>query len=59
VIKFVDYGEAPTNPAQRLQVIQKMWAHAQYCFSGDSTLEATQHAIEDVVKVSECVLSPY
>jgi hypothetical protein len=49
VIKFVDYNEPPADPAQRLQVIQKMWAHSQYCYSGDCTLEATELAISNVL----------
>ena len=48
VIKLVDYDKPPGDPAQRLQVIQQMWAHAQYCMSGDSTVEATKHAIAEV-----------
>ena len=26
-----------------------MWAHSQYCFSGDCTLEATEDAIQNVL----------
>ncbi|KAJ1482812.1 hypothetical protein T484DRAFT_1802869 [Baffinella frigidus] len=62
VLKLVDYGKPPTDEHERLKVIQRMWAHAQYCIgviqrmwahaqycmSGDCTLEATAHAIKEV-----------
>jgi len=51
VIKFVDYDKPPSDAAERLLVIQQMWAHSQYCMSGDCTLEATEDAIKDVMEV--------
>ena len=39
------------NEHERLKVLQRMWAHAQYCMSGDCTLEATAAAIEEVAAI--------
>lgn len=47
-LPLVDYGHPPPNRAERLKVLNKMVAHAQYCFSGDSTLEATARAVSEV-----------
>lgn len=47
---FVDYGEAPKNDKERLQVLSKMYAHTQYCMSGDTTLEALKRALPEVQK---------
>jgi len=45
---FVDYGEAPQNDKDRLQVLSKMYAHTQYCMSGDTTLEALQRVVPEI-----------
>jgi hypothetical protein len=47
-IPLVDYGAPPRDRKERLQVVLRMVAHAQFCLSGDSTLEATDAAIEEV-----------
>jgi hypothetical protein len=39
-VPLVDYGRPPANRKERLKVLQRMHAHAQYCQSGDSTLAA-------------------
>ncbi|XP_034940681.1 von Willebrand factor A domain-containing protein 8 [Chelonus insularis] len=49
-ILFVDCNQPPTDNKQRLEVIKTMYAHAQYCLSGDHTLEATEHAITSLAK---------
>jgi len=49
-ISFVEYGKQPKNDKERLQVLSKMYAHTQYCMSGDTTLEALQRATLDIVK---------
>ncbi|KAI9138938.1 AAA domain-containing protein [Paraphysoderma sedebokerense] len=59
-IPFVKAGAPPTNEKERLKgkflfrssinVLQQMVAHSQFCFSGDTTIQATRTAIEDVAK---------
>ncbi|CAK9810181.1 von Willebrand factor A domain-containing protein 8 [Anthophora quadrimaculata] len=44
-IPFVKHTQPPKDNKGRLEVIQTMHAHSQFCLSGDNTLEATQHAI--------------
>lgn len=51
-IKFVDYGPKPTNRKQRLSILHQMSAHAQFCQSGDNTVEATARAIRDVASLT-------
>ncbi|VEU39285.1 unnamed protein product [Pseudo-nitzschia multistriata] len=45
---FVDWSLPPKNKQQRLQILQTMLAHSQYCMSGDFTLEAMRKAIDEV-----------
>ena len=47
-IPFVDWAAPPNNEKDRLQILQTMLAHSQYCMSGDHTLEAMREAIEAV-----------
>ena len=47
-VQLVDYGAPPANRHERLKVLQRMWAHAQFCMSGDHTLEAAELAVADV-----------
>jgi hypothetical protein len=47
-IQLVDFGQPPKNEHERMQVLQEMLAHSQYCQSGDFTLEAMGRAIVDV-----------
>ncbi|XP_067943521.1 von Willebrand factor A domain-containing protein 8-like [Watersipora subatra] len=42
--------DPPKNNKQRLQVLQTMHAHSQFCLSGDFTLKATRAAIEEISK---------
>ncbi|TPX69344.1 hypothetical protein SpCBS45565_g02584 [Spizellomyces sp. 'palustris'] len=49
-IEFVLPGKPPKDEMERLKVLQTMSAHSQYCFSGDTTLKATERAVKDVVK---------
>lgn len=46
---FVDYGAPPKDSTERLQVIQRMAAHTQYCQSGDTTVEAAAAAVDEVL----------
>jgi von Willebrand factor A domain-containing protein 8 len=50
LIPFVEWGAPPKEAAARLQVVEMMFYNALYCGSGDHTLAATQHAIEEVVR---------
>jgi hypothetical protein len=47
---FVEYGAPPANEKQRLQLLQKMAAHTQYCQSGDTTLNAAKAAVAEVLE---------
>ncbi len=44
-IPLVEYDKPPKNAKERLQVLEKMSAHSQYCSSGDTTVQATQWAV--------------
>ena len=45
--KLVQWGEPPQGAKLRLQLLQKMAAHTQYCHPGDQTFEATELAIRE------------
>lgn len=47
-ISFVTDDTLPKNNRERLDIMKEMHAHAQYCMSGDFTLEATSRAINTV-----------
>ncbi|XP_065352663.1 von Willebrand factor A domain-containing protein 8 isoform X2 [Cloeon dipterum] len=49
-LRFVDKSSPPTDNKQRLDLIKTMHAHAQFCMSGDHTLEATSVAVEALAK---------
>lgn len=49
-IPLVDYGKSPQNRKERLKILKKMIAHSEYCGNGDSTVEAIQMAVQEVVK---------
>ncbi|KAL1924595.1 uncharacterized protein VTP21DRAFT_4249 [Calcarisporiella thermophila] len=52
-IPFVQEGAYPRNEMEMYRVLQAMYAHAQFCLSGDSTLAATQTAIREITKGEE------
>jgi MoxR-like ATPase len=52
-IRFVDDGRPPSNEKRRLQILQQMIAHSQYCQPGDNTLEAIAEAIQEASKDDE------
>eukprot|EP01116_Phalansterium_solitarium_P000081 TRINITY_DN10050_c0_g5_i1.p1 TRINITY_DN10050_c0_g5~~TRINITY_DN10050_c0_g5_i1.p1 ORF type:complete len:1481 (+),score=541.02 TRINITY_DN10050_c0_g5_i1:2061-6503(+) len=52
-IPFVHFSKPPLNRKERFAVIEKMAAHAQYCWSGDMTVEATQHAVDTLSRQHE------
>ncbi|ESN95825.1 hypothetical protein HELRODRAFT_193483 [Helobdella robusta] len=43
----------PVNNKQRLDVVMSLYAHSQFCLSGDHTLEATKMAVEEVAAMSD------
>lgn len=49
-IPFVEADAPPTNNHERLKVLQAMYAHSQFCLSGDNTLQATVHAVDRLAK---------
>eukprot|EP01134_Creolimax_fragrantissima_P006850 CFRG6850T1 len=49
-IPLVLEGSTPSNEKERLQVLETMSAHAQFCMSGDNTLAAASMAIDGVTE---------
>ncbi|XP_015436768.1 PREDICTED: von Willebrand factor A domain-containing protein 8 [Dufourea novaeangliae] len=49
-IVFVKHTQPPTDNKRRLEIIKTMYAHSQFCISGDNTLEATQYSIASLAK---------
>ncbi|XP_059823780.1 von Willebrand factor A domain-containing protein 8 [Hypanus sabinus] len=49
-IELVRSEHLPKNNKERLRIIKIMYAHAQFCMSGDHTLEGTEHAIQEIAK---------
>ena len=49
-IPFVSHDAPPKNNKERLDIMKQMHAHAQYCWSGDHTLEATDMAISRITE---------
>ncbi|KAH8082884.1 hypothetical protein JL720_8392 [Aureococcus anophagefferens] len=47
-VSFVEWSDPPPDRGSRLKVLQRMVAHAQFCDSGDMTVEATRRACADV-----------
>jgi len=47
----VELNKPPETIADRFRVMERMFAHSQYCSSGDFTLEATQEAIQTVSRL--------
>ncbi|KAM4608925.1 von Willebrand factor A domain-containing protein 8 isoform 1-T1 [Polymixia lowei] len=49
-IELVRADKVPKNNKQRLKVLQNMHAHAQFCMSGDFTLEGTEAGIRELAR---------
>ncbi|RNF26831.1 putative heat shock protein HslVU, ATPase subunit HslU [Trypanosoma conorhini] len=45
-IELVPFGQPPAHQKARMEVCQRMVAHAQYCWSGDNTVEAMRQSID-------------
>ncbi|XP_076454368.1 von Willebrand factor A domain-containing protein 8-like [Babylonia areolata] len=46
--QIVSTDKSPKNNKERLNVLKMMHAHSQFCISGDNTLEAVKHSIQEV-----------
>ncbi|CAN9498551.1 unnamed protein product [Ophioblennius macclurei] len=49
-IELVTVDKVPKNNKQRLKVLKTMHAHAQFCMSGDFTLESTEASIRELAR---------
>ncbi|KAG8000987.1 von Willebrand factor A domain-containing protein 8 [Nibea albiflora] len=49
-IELVRVDKVPKNNKQRLKVLKTMHAHAQFCMSGDYTLEGTNASIKELAR---------
>ncbi|XP_038658700.1 von Willebrand factor A domain-containing protein 8 [Scyliorhinus canicula] len=49
-IELVRSEKIPKNNKERLQIMKTMHAHAQFCMSGDHTLEGTEHAVQEIAR---------
>ncbi|KPA74668.1 hypothetical protein ABB37_08997 [Leptomonas pyrrhocoris] len=49
-IPLVNFGAPPANQKERMLICQQMVAYAQYCWSGDNTVEAMRCSVELVTK---------
>uniref|UniRef100_A0A4W6D8P9 von Willebrand factor A domain-containing protein 8 n=1 Tax=Lates calcarifer TaxID=8187 RepID=A0A4W6D8P9_LATCA len=49
-IELVRADKVPKNNKQRLKVLKTMHAHAQFCMSGDYTLEGTETSIKELAR---------
>uniref|UniRef100_A0AAV2K2C1 von Willebrand factor A domain-containing protein 8 n=1 Tax=Knipowitschia caucasica TaxID=637954 RepID=A0AAV2K2C1_KNICA len=47
-IELVRADKVPNNNKERLKVLKTMHAHAQFCMSGDHTLEGTEASIKEL-----------
>ncbi|KAJ3359065.1 hypothetical protein GGF32_009678 [Allomyces javanicus] len=49
-IALVAADKPPRTDMDRFKVLETMVAHSQYCWAGDTTLEATKRAIDELAK---------
>eukprot|EP01135_Chromosphaera_perkinsii_P009987 Nk52_evm22s1992 gene=Nk52_evmTU22s1992 len=47
-VPFVSEDQLPSNNRERLNVMERIHAHSQFCMSGDHTLPAIKRAIKDI-----------
>ena len=47
-IPLVDWDAVPSNEADIYKILETMSAHAQYCLSGDTTVDAIYSAVETI-----------
>lgn len=46
--RLVEWSKPPRTDKERLEIAKTMEAHAQFCYPGDHTLEATMRAIMEI-----------
>ncbi|CAK9044134.1 Nicotinamide phosphoribosyltransferase (NAmPRTase) (Nampt) (Pre-B-cell colony-enhancing factor 1 homolog) (PBEF) (Visfatin) [Durusdinium trenchii] len=46
--RLVEWAKPPLTDKDRLEIAKTMEAHAQFCYPGDHTLEATMRAIKEI-----------
>ncbi|CAE8583701.1 unnamed protein product, partial [Polarella glacialis] len=49
-INFVPFGKPPKDRGERLKLLQQMAAHTQFCMTGDTTIQATNMAVEGALR---------
>ena len=49
-VPLVDFGAPPPDAVARFRVLQRASAHAQFCMSGDYTVEAAARAVDAVAR---------
>uniref|UniRef100_A0A182Q551 von Willebrand factor A domain-containing protein 8 n=1 Tax=Anopheles farauti TaxID=69004 RepID=A0A182Q551_9DIPT len=49
-VPFVSENNPPKDAKRRLETIKMMHAHAQFCWSGDHTLAATEQAVDELAR---------
>uniref|UniRef100_A0AAG5DY10 von Willebrand factor A domain-containing protein 8 n=1 Tax=Anopheles atroparvus TaxID=41427 RepID=A0AAG5DY10_ANOAO len=49
-VPFVSENAPPRDPKRRLETLKMMHAHAQFCWSGDHTLAATERAVDELAR---------
>jgi hypothetical protein len=55
-LTFVPYEKPPKTVRERLDVLEAMATHSQYCSSGDRTVEATSVAVWKPLLIDFCGL---
>ncbi|KFB42502.1 AGAP000545-PA-like protein [Anopheles sinensis] len=49
-VPFVSENAPPRDAKRRLETLKMMHAHAQFCWSGDHTLAATERAVDELAR---------
>ena len=52
-VQLSTLDKVPDNNKKRLELLKTVLAHSQFCMSGDSTISATHHAMEQLSKEAE------
>ena len=48
-LPLVEFGKPPSTDADKYEVVQKIYAHANGCASGDNSMQAADQAIQALV----------
>jgi hypothetical protein len=49
-LPFVEFKHPPADDKKRIDVLKLMYAHSQYCWQGDNTLNACKIAVDEIAK---------